>query len=168
MPFTVAGIESDDNGTVSFSDGSHAPVVVNIVNGVPAASTVNVSGLNDGAITATLHLNNDAAGNSFTNVVATATPTQLDHWNNTSGGNWATASNWTTWNGAHAAPTATIDADFDARGTYKVSVTTADTAYGAALNDGGATVSEGSGGTLTLAGTSGINGALMVNAGTSG
>ena len=70
MPFTVAGIESDDNGTVSFSDGSHAPVVVNIVNGVPAASTVNLSGFNDGTVTATLHLNNDAAGNSFTNVVA--------------------------------------------------------------------------------------------------
>jgi hypothetical protein len=46
VPFTVAGLESDDNGTVSFSDGSHAPVVVNIVNGVPAASTVSLSGLN--------------------------------------------------------------------------------------------------------------------------
>jgi hypothetical protein len=73
VPFTVAGLEGDDNGTVSFSDGSHPAVVVNIVNGVPAASTVNLSGLNDGTITATLHLNNDAAGNSFTNVVATAT-----------------------------------------------------------------------------------------------
>ena len=46
-----------------FSDGSHAPVVVAIVNGVPAATTVNLAGINDGAITATLHLNNDAAGN---------------------------------------------------------------------------------------------------------
>ena len=49
VPFTIAGLESDDNGSVSFSDGSHAPVVVTIVNGVPAASTVNLSGLNDGA-----------------------------------------------------------------------------------------------------------------------
>ena len=65
MPFTVGGLESDDNGSVSFSDGSHAPVAVTITNGVPAATTVNLSGLNDGAITATLHLNNDAAGNSF-------------------------------------------------------------------------------------------------------
>jgi hypothetical protein len=72
VPFTVAGVEKDDNGTVSFSDGSHAPVVVNIVNGVPAVSTVNLSGFNDGTITATLHLNNDTAGNSFTDVVATA------------------------------------------------------------------------------------------------
>jgi hypothetical protein len=73
VPFTIAGIESDDNGTVSFSDGSHAAVVVNIVNGAPAASTVNLSGLNDGTITATLHVNNDAAGNSFTNVITAAT-----------------------------------------------------------------------------------------------
>src|SRR5262249_7951686 len=32
-----------------------------------------LAGLNDGPITVTLHLNNDAAGNSFTNVVTTAT-----------------------------------------------------------------------------------------------
>ena len=72
-PFTVAGIESDDNGTVSFSDGTHTPVVVNIVNGVVAATAVNLAGLTDGTITATLHLNSDAAGNPFTNVVTTAT-----------------------------------------------------------------------------------------------
>jgi ABC-type iron transport system FetAB ATPase subunit len=73
VPFTVVGIESDDNGTMSFSDGSHAPVLVNIVNGVLSATTVNLSALNDGMITATLHLTNDAAGNTFTNVVTNAT-----------------------------------------------------------------------------------------------
>jgi hypothetical protein len=73
VPFTLLGLQSDDNGTVSFSDGSHAPVVVNILKGLPAAPTVNLSGLNDGMISATLHLNNDAAGNSFTNVVTAAT-----------------------------------------------------------------------------------------------
>jgi probable HAF family extracellular repeat protein len=73
VPFTVGGLDADDSGTVAFSDGSHAPVVVNIVNGVPAFSTANLSGLTDGPITATLHLNNDAAGNSFTDVVASAT-----------------------------------------------------------------------------------------------
>jgi Calx-beta domain len=77
VPFTAVGFESDDNGTVSFSDGSHAPVVVNITNGVPAASTVNLAGLNDGPITSTLHLNNDEAGNTFTNVVATVTLDQV-------------------------------------------------------------------------------------------
>jgi probable HAF family extracellular repeat protein len=73
VPFTVGGIESDDSGTVSFSDGSHPAVVVNISNGAPAATTANLAGLNDGTITATLHLNKDAAGNSFTNVITNAT-----------------------------------------------------------------------------------------------
>jgi hypothetical protein len=73
VPFTVNGIEADDSGTVSFSDGKHAPVVVNIVNGVPAAAVANLAGLSDSPITATLHLNNDAAGNSFTDVVVSAT-----------------------------------------------------------------------------------------------
>ena len=73
VPFTVAGLETDDSGSVSFSDGSHAPVPVAITNGVLAATTVNLAGLNDGPITATLHLNNDAAGNSFTNVITAAT-----------------------------------------------------------------------------------------------
>lgn len=73
VPFTAVGFESDDSGSVSFSDGSHAPVVVNISSGVLAATTANLTGLNDGPIAATLHLNNDAAGNSFTNVVTTVT-----------------------------------------------------------------------------------------------
>jgi hypothetical protein len=73
VPFTVAGIEGDDNGSVSFGDGTHAPVVVNITNGALSAASANLSGFNDGTITATLHLKNDAAGNSFTDVVTTAT-----------------------------------------------------------------------------------------------
>jgi hypothetical protein len=77
VPFTAVGFEPDDNGTVSFSDGSHDAVVVNITNGVPAATTANLAGLNDGPITATLHLNNDAAGNTFANVVTTATLDQV-------------------------------------------------------------------------------------------
>jgi hypothetical protein len=74
VPFAVAGIESDDNGSVSFSDGSHAPVVVTITNGVLAATTANLAGLNDGTITATLHLNNDPSGNTFTDVQCGARP----------------------------------------------------------------------------------------------
>jgi hypothetical protein len=54
VPFTPSGFEADDNGTVSFSDGTHAPVVVNITNGVLSATTANLSGFNDGTITATL------------------------------------------------------------------------------------------------------------------
>jgi hypothetical protein len=73
VPFTVAGLETDDSGSVSFSDGSHAPVVVAIANGAPAATTANLAGLNDGTITATLHLNTDPSGNTFTDVATNAT-----------------------------------------------------------------------------------------------
>ena len=74
VPLAVSGIEADDNGTLTLSDGAPAHnIVVNITNGALSAATADVSGLIDGTITATLHLNNDAAGNSFTDVVATAT-----------------------------------------------------------------------------------------------
>jgi autotransporter passenger strand-loop-strand repeat protein len=72
VPFTVTGIESDDNGTVTFSDGVNTPVVVTITNG-QVVSTANLTGLNDGPITITLHLVTDSAGNSFTDVVTTVT-----------------------------------------------------------------------------------------------
>jgi hypothetical protein len=68
VPLTVTGIESDDNGTVTFSDGVNAPAVVTITNG-QLAPTANLAGLNDGTITVTLHLNSDAAGNTFTDSV---------------------------------------------------------------------------------------------------
>jgi hypothetical protein len=73
VPFTAVGFEPDDNGYVSFSDGAHPPVVVKIANGVLASNAVNLSGLNDGTIKATLHLDNDAAGNSFNDVSVNAT-----------------------------------------------------------------------------------------------
>jgi hypothetical protein len=74
VPFTVAGIQPGDNGTVTFSDGTAADnVVVSIVNGVVASSTADLRGLTDGAITATLHLNPNAAGMTFTDVVNIAT-----------------------------------------------------------------------------------------------
>jgi hypothetical protein len=72
--FAVNGLERDDNGTITFSDGNHAhDVIVNIVNGVPVTNTVNLSGLTDGPITASLSAS-DPAGNHF---LATATA-QLD------------------------------------------------------------------------------------------
>ena len=74
MAFAVNGLEPDDNGTITFSDGNHAhDVVVNIINGVPATNSVNLSGLTDGPITASLSAS-DPAGNQFQ---ATATA-QLD------------------------------------------------------------------------------------------
>jgi hypothetical protein len=88
----------------------------------------------------------------------------LDHWRNTSGGGWTTASSW-----SNGVPSAAVKAAIDAIGSYAVSITTADTAYALLLNDSGGTVSDNKGGTLTLVGAGGStnpNGTLMINAGT--
>jgi len=61
--FAVGGLESDDSGSVTFSDGQHQ-VLVN-VSGAQSAYTADLSALNDGSITTTLSLNSDAAGNAF-------------------------------------------------------------------------------------------------------
>ena len=169
VPFTIAGLDSEDTGTVTFTDVNHKTVVVN-VNGNQNSYTANLSSLADGTVTSSLAVSADPAGNTFTPVAGTSvTLTQFDHWTKTSGGNWTTAASWTTWNSAHAVPTGTINANFDTSGTYTVSITTADTAYGLLLNDTRATVSDNTGGTLTLTGTGGANnptGMLTINAGT--
>jgi hypothetical protein len=169
VSFTVAGLDLEDTGTVTFTDANGKTVQVN-VNGGQASYTANLTSLADGTITSSLAVKPDAAGNTFVPVSGTPlTLTQLDHWTNASGGNWATASSWSTWNGTHAVPTATIDADFDALGTYAVNITTADTAYALLLNDSGATVSDKSGGSLTLTGSGGAQsptGLLSINQGT--
>ena len=64
--FTVAGLDTDDNGAITFSDGNSAHnVVVNIVNGAPVSTSVNLSGMTDGPISASLSVS-DPAGNTFT------------------------------------------------------------------------------------------------------
>jgi hypothetical protein len=165
VPFTVSGLESDDSGTITFSDGNPADnVVVQIVNGVSQATSVNLSGMLDGTITSTLALNNDTAGNTFTPVSGNnVTLQQLDHWINSPGRNWATASDWKL-----GIPTGTMDADVDASGTYRVSITNSQTAYALLLNDAEATVSDQQGGSLSLVGTGGTtspNGQLNITAG---
>jgi hypothetical protein len=52
--------------------------VITITNGVPSATTVNLTGMNDGTITSTLALNKDAAGNSFTPVTGNAVTLDRD------------------------------------------------------------------------------------------
>jgi T5SS/PEP-CTERM-associated repeat protein len=61
--FTVSGLQSDDSGAVTFSDGVHN-VVVQVANGAPISATVNLSSLSTGPITASLAIT-DTAGNSF-------------------------------------------------------------------------------------------------------
>jgi hypothetical protein len=103
--------------------------------------------------------NPGAAGSTGTFTVDT-----LDHWRNTSGGGWTTASSW-----SNGVPTAAVEAAVDAIGSYTVSITTADTTYALLVNDSGGTVSDNKGGTLSLLGAGGStnpNGTLMINAGT--
>jgi hypothetical protein len=125
---------------------------------------VNLSGMTDGTITSVLALNEDTGGNTFTPVAGNSvTLQQLDHWTHSLGGNWATASNWKL-----GLPTATIDADVDASGTYAVNINSGDVAYALLLNAARSSVTDNAG-TLTLAGPGGSaspNGALNINAGT--
>jgi uncharacterized repeat protein (TIGR03803 family) len=79
VPFTIAGLQPEDTGTVTFTDVSHKTVVIN-VTGNQTSYTANLSSLADGAITSSLAVNADAAGNSFTPVAgSSAMLTQLDH-----------------------------------------------------------------------------------------
>ena len=65
--FVVSGLESDDSGSVVFTDGSHNATVA-IVSGTAVSSTVNLSSFSDDAtITATLTAT-DPSGNTFTAV----------------------------------------------------------------------------------------------------
>jgi probable HAF family extracellular repeat protein len=164
VAFTIAGLDSEDTGKVTFTDANNQHVAVSVTGG-QTNYTANLSTLADGPITSSLAVNTDPAGNSFTPVAGTtATLSQLDHWVNSQGGNWTTVSSW-----SRGVPTGTIVADVDAHGTYTVNITTADTAYGLLVNNAGATVSDNSAGTLALVGSGGPsspNGALNVNAGT--
>jgi large repetitive protein len=86
VPFTIAGLDSEDTGTVTFTDVNHKTVVVN-VNGNQNSYTANLSSLADGTVTSSLAVSADPAGNTFTPVAGTSvTLTQFDHWTKTSGG----------------------------------------------------------------------------------
>jgi hypothetical protein len=175
VAFTIAGLEPEDTGTVTFTDSANKTVQV-VVNGGKTSYTADLSSLADGNITSSLVVNLDAAGNNFQRSGNAATLTQIDHWTNTAGGDWVkTSSNWVTRNGTHALPTGSIDAYIDASGTYKVTIATnnvseTDTAYALVLSDTGgtATVSDNPTGTLTLWGAGGPsnpNGKLIIMAG---
>jgi len=87
----------------------------------------------------------------------------FDHWINSAGGDWASAANW-----GNGVPTANLAADIDASGTYTVTISSADTTYGLLINAAGATVSDNTGGSLSITdsgGPSNPNGALTISAG---
>jgi T5SS/PEP-CTERM-associated repeat protein len=70
LHFTIAGLEPNDTGTVTFTDGSNKVTVA--VSGAQTSYTANLSTLTDGTITSSLAVNTDAAGNSFTAVNGTS------------------------------------------------------------------------------------------------
>jgi hypothetical protein len=106
----------------------------------------------------------DSLGGAALQQTIAVSVNSLDHWANASGGDWAIASNW-----SRGVPSAGIGAAIDLTGSYTVTISSADTAYGLILNDAGATVLDKSSGSLTLTGAGGAqspNGALSINYGT--
>src|SRR6185437_5680142 len=69
VPFTIAGLDPDDTGTVTFTNGKTSTSVS--VSGGTTNYTADISGLADGKITSSLQLNPDPAGNTFTAVGGT-------------------------------------------------------------------------------------------------
>src|SRR6266851_2225789 len=83
-------------------------------------------------------------------------------WNNSNGGDWTTASDWTP----NQVPGAGDDAEIIASGTYIVTITTGGVAVNNLTTAAGATVAIGSGDTLTVFGSQVINsGAIQIAAG---
>uniref|UniRef100_UPI003F9E7153 beta strand repeat-containing protein n=1 Tax=Mycobacterium sp. TaxID=1785 RepID=UPI003F9E7153 len=69
VAFTIAGLDPEDTGTVTFTDG-HTTVVVPVTGGT-TNYTANLSSLTDGTITSSLQVATDPAGNTFTPVAGT-------------------------------------------------------------------------------------------------
>ena len=64
VPFTIAGLESDDTGTVTFTDHAGNTIVVDVSGGTTSYNA-NLTSLDDGTITSSLAVATDPAGNSF-------------------------------------------------------------------------------------------------------
>jgi hypothetical protein len=164
VPFTIGGLDAEDTGTVTFTNINNKTVPLSVTGG-KTSYTADLSSLADGTIKTSLAVNPDPAGNTFTKIAGTTGAlSQFDHWTNSSGGSWSTASNWNK-----GLPSATIDADIDAGGTYSVNESSFATACALLVNDAGVTIIDVAGASLTLAGTSGSaspNGAMTITAGT--
>ena len=80
VPFTIAELDPEDAGTVTFTDSNNQTVTVAVSAGTTSYAA-DLTTLADGAITTTLQVNPDFAGNTFTPVsgltftLNTATPT---------------------------------------------------------------------------------------------
>ena len=68
MPFTIAGLDLEDTGAVTFTDANGKTVQVD-VDGAQTNYVADLSALADGSIQSSLAVNTDPAANSFTPVV---------------------------------------------------------------------------------------------------
>jgi ELWxxDGT repeat protein len=73
VPFTIAGLDPEDAGTVTFTDGNNTVMVP--VTGDQTSYTANLTSLADGTITSSLQVSTDPAGNSFAPVSASVLTT---------------------------------------------------------------------------------------------
>jgi hypothetical protein len=69
-PFTIAGLDPEDTGTVTFTDANGITVQVT-VNGGQTSYTTNLTTLAIGPIWSSLAVNIDPAGNSVTPIAGT-------------------------------------------------------------------------------------------------
>jgi hypothetical protein len=74
----------------------------------------------------------------------------VDNWISSSSGNWTTVADWSS-----GVPNFNSDVVISKAGRYTVTLSSADNALSLSLNDSGATVSDNTGGSLSLAGVSG-------------
>ena len=77
VPFTIAGLDAEDTGVVTFTDANSKTVQVNVAGG-QTNYTANLSTLADGSITSSLQVKTDPAGNSFTPVAGNAVTLDQD------------------------------------------------------------------------------------------
>jgi len=75
VPFTIAGLDSEDTGTVTFTDGNSKTVPINVTGG-QTSYLADLSSLAGGTITSSLAVKTDPAGNKFTPVAGN--PVTLD------------------------------------------------------------------------------------------
>jgi hypothetical protein len=161
---TVTGtptLSLNDGGTASYTGGSGTNALTFSYTVASGQSTANLTvtrvNLPNGAAVQDAVSGNNA---NLSGADVTFGGLQIggDNWLNAKGGNWSTASNW-----SNGVPTANVDALVGVGGSYTVTISSADLAHSLTVNSSGALISDNSGGSLALAGGSGV---LTISSGT--
>jgi phospholipase/lecithinase/hemolysin len=159
---TVTGgmptLSLNDGGTATYAGISgNSLLFKHTVQGGQNTSDLTVSGINlNGAKIADATSGNGATlAGAVRNPPGTLKIDTTDDWKTATSANWTTASDWT-----NGVPNSSYDAFVKSSGTYMVTISSSDAAHSLTVNDASATVTDNSGGALTL--TAG----LSVSAGT--